>query len=46
MGACNTTKHKQSAVEIDKSAKIQIVTQNRISDKTIFDGIYYLSRCQ
>ncbi len=39
MGACNTIKHKHFNTEINKSLKPVTIKQDKISDKTIFDGL-------
>jgi hypothetical protein len=46
MGACSSTKHKGNISETDKSLKPVIIKQDRLSDKTIFDGIICLLRCE
>jgi hypothetical protein len=46
MGACNSSKNKHQVVETDKSVKPVIIKQDKLSDKTIFDGILRLLRCE
>ncbi len=46
MGVCQTNKHKHNMFEADKSYRPIVIKQNKISDKTIFDGILCLPRCE
>jgi hypothetical protein len=46
MGACNSAKNKSQPTMTDKSVKPVIVKQDKLSEKTIFDGIICLPRCE
>jgi hypothetical protein len=39
MGVCNTNKHKHNMGYSDRTYQPIVIKQNKISDKTIFDGI-------
>jgi hypothetical protein len=41
MGVCNTTKHKYNMPQSDKALPHIIIKQDKISDKTIFEGMLY-----
>ncbi len=44
MGVCHTNKNKHNIIDADKSYRPILIKQNKISDKTIFDGILCLPR--